>query len=558
MRNRAARPLLTIGCQIFDGAHSSAPHGTSHWSRSKSSLSSYTARVTDAPPCSVLVVDADRASAELTELLRKEGYSVVSTTNGRDGLRELRRQHFDVVVLDLQLPIVDGWSFRADQKRDPNVAVIPVIVHTADRSPQAEAVDAAAFLPKPSEAPLLLSTIRQVLLNADRERARAAQLAQADRLASLGMLAAGVAHEINNPLAYITANLTFVADELAVLERRLPDGTLRDVRDAIIDSRDGAERIRKIVRDLRCFSRQDQEEKRAIDVHPVLEVAINMSWNVIRHRGRLIKDYGVVPSINGDEARLAQLFINLLVNAAQALPEGAALHHEIRILTSLVDEQTVAIEVRDTGRGIPSADLGRIFEPFFTTKKPGEGTGLGLPIALEIVRSHGGRLEVESQVGKGTTFRVLLPVATVREHSSLHPRSAVGVRRGRVLVVDDEELVCKALARGLASEHDVTTLTDPRQALELLQQGEKFDAIFCDLMMPAMTGIELYTKLRASAPDAAERIVFLTGGAFTPSARKFLEQVPNPRIEKPFDVQNIRSLLRDRLRQPRPLQTTAP
>ena len=371
------------------------------------------------------------------------------------------------------------------------------------------------------------------------------QLVFADRMASVGTLAAGVAHEINNPLSYVTANVTLIIEALRSAGSELSSEQIAELGQMAAEAQTGAERIRKIVRGLKTFSRAEEERRAVIDVRPLLELSIDMTFNEIRHRARLVKDYGRIPLVFADEARLGQVFINLLVNAAQALPEGKSEAHEIRIVTETAPDGAAVIEVRDTGCGIPPAIIGRIFDPFFTTKPLGIGTGLGLSICHNIVTKMGGTLGVVSDEARGTTFRIVLPPAdaapvdvVVAENP---PRPAVA--RAAVLVVDDEPAIGAVLRRVLA-DHAVTAVNTAREAIELLAAGHQFDVIFSDLMMPEMSGMELHDELTRRFPDAAERMVFVSGGAFTPSAKAFLDRVTNERLEKPFDAQTLRSTVR--------------
>jgi signal transduction histidine kinase len=381
----------------------------------------------------------------------------------------------------------------------------------------------------------------------ERERLTA-QLMQADRMVATGTLAAGVAHEINNPLAYLIAALDFLEEELRGIGRELPAERLEEASQALAEAREGAGRVRHIVRDLRTFSRADDERQGPVDLRRVIESSINIAYNEIKHRARLVKDYGKTPPVLANEARLGQVFLNLLVNAAQAIPEGRAGENEIRVVTRIDDAGAVVVEVRDTGTGIAPEILGRIFDPFFTTKPLGVGTGLGLSICRNIVVALGGEIGVESRLGRGTVFRLRLPPAPAQtEEERPQPALAMG-RRGRVLVVDDEPVVGKAVRRVLGPEHEVVVLTSAREAREKLAQGERFDAIICDLMMPEVTGMDLHAELTALAPDQAARMILLTGGAFTPRARQFLDQVPNPRVEKPFDSANLRAVVRGLVR----------
>jgi PAS domain S-box-containing protein len=368
------------------------------------------------------------------------------------------------------------------------------------------------------------------------------KLVLADRMVSVGTLAAGVAHEINNPLTYVMANVELAIEEIHALSGGSASGRMKDLAEILTEAREGAARITKIVRGLKTFSRVDAERSSVVQVTPVIELAINMAFNEIRHRARLVKDFGPIPDVDGDDARLGQVFINLLVNAAQALPEGATDTNEIRISTTTDSRGRAVVEVRDSGPGIAPAVMKRIFDPFFTTKPVGVGTGLGLAICHNIVTGMGGEISVSSVAGTGTTFRVELPpssgLATPRD--SRRGASAVAsLPRGRVLVVDDEVGVGMAVRRVLR-QHDVTVVTSATDALGLLDRGEEYDVILSDLMMPEMSGMEFYAALERRHPRMVSRVVFVTGGAFTPEAEAFVERVPNESIEKPVDFQALR------------------
>jgi CheY-like chemotaxis protein/anti-sigma regulatory factor (Ser/Thr protein kinase) len=270
----------------------------------------------------------------------------------------------------------------------------------------------------------------------------------------------------------------------------------------------------------------------------------------IRHRAQVIRDYGSVRLVQGNASRLSQVFLNLIVNAAQALPENAR-GNEIRIRTRMDESGLVAVTVSDTGPGIAPEALSKLFVPFFTTKQVGVGTGLGLSICERLVRASGGRIEVESQLGQGATFRVQLQPA---DTSSGVPAPAPAqsrqsaVRRARILMVDDEPMILSILSRALASEHDCVPAMTGLDALSKIAAGERFDVIFCDLVMPGMNGMDLYGALQREAPDQADRVVFLTGGAVTSEVQEFLSTVPNSRIEKPFSLAQLQTQVRARLR----------
>jgi CheY-like chemotaxis protein len=247
-----------------------------------------------------------------------------------------------------------------------------------------------------------------------------------------------------------------------------------------------------------------------------------------------------------DDTRLGQVFVNLLVNAAQAIREGDVDRNEITVVTRTGADGSAVVEVIDTGHGIDGDVLPRIFDPFFTTKEVGDGCGLGLSICHGIVTSLEGRIEVESGQGRGTCFRVVLPPAPAgRSSRPAAPLAAaqMATARARVLVVDDEPFGRRAMCR-ILRQHDVVEAETGVAALALLTE-KPFDVVVCDLMMPQMTGMDLHKALREASLDVAERIIFVTGGAFTEAAQRFLDEVTNPTLQKPFDPRSLRSLVDD-------------
>ncbi|MFO0760025.1 MAG: PAS domain S-box protein [Byssovorax sp.] len=374
-------------------------------------------------------------------------------------------------------------------------------------------------------------------------RAMQAHVAQTDRLASVGTLAAGVAHEINNPLTYVIGALDRIGELLGRGE--LGADAAREIADALAQADEGTRRVRSVVQDLTTFARTRDDKRASVRLEPILETAVSLAGNEIRHRARLVRLYSDAPPVLAEEARLGQVFLNLLINASQAMPEGRADHHEIHVVTRTDADGRALVEIRDTGAGIPPEILGRVFDPFFTTKPVGSGTGLGLSICRNIVTSLGGEIQVESRLGQGTTVRVLLPATELAAQAAPQRAPSPGRgRRGKVLVVDDEPMIGRLVARILKAEHDVSVLGDAREALARIEGGERFDVILCDLMMPEMTGMDLHAALLAGRPEEAEKMVLLTGGAFTPAAKDFLASVPNPRVEKPFEQDALRALIR--------------
>jgi len=267
-----------------------------------------------------------------------------------------------------------------------------------------------------------------------------ANLILSDRMASVGMLASGVAHEINNPLASVMANLDLVAmkvPQLAAAAGSNPDW--EETVQELDDARVAAERIRKITLDLRTFSRSPDDRMSLVDLQQLLESTLRMAWNEIRHRARLSKQFGVTPLVWGNESRLGQVFLNVIVNAAQAIKEGRHDQNDITVVTGTSEQGGAFVVVSDTGAGIPATVQSRLFQPFFTTKKPGIGTGLGLALSRRILAEHGGTIAIRSEVGKGTQVRIVLP----------RPPDDAGV--GAVPEDDDTTLELPAPKRGSKS-----------------------------------------------------------------------------------------------------------
>jgi len=385
------------------------------------------------------------------------------------------------------------------------------------------------------------------------------QVQLASRMAAVGTLAAGVAHEINNPLGFIAGNINFALKELRELEAQvppLPGGPeaagerhrrTEMIADALGDAILGARRVRDIVRDLKTLARPADHADRAVPLVRAVGWSIGVAWTEIRHRARLVREFRASPLVFGSETKLGQIAMNLLINAAQAIPEGRTDENEIRVVIDQLDEHRAVLEVHDTGRGIAPEDLPRIFDPFFTTKPPGIGTGLGLAVCHGIVSSLGGEIEAQARTGGGTTFRVTMPVAPLLPAGpapAAEPRPSR--RRGRVLVVEDEKLAAISLARGLSRAHDVTVAQTGKEALALVG-STPFDVVLCDVMMPVMSGIDLHRELLQRAPAVAAKLIFMTGGIFTPHAEQYLRSVPNSRLEKPLDMDTLTALIDERV-----------
>ena len=361
------------------------------------------------PQLRVLLVEDDTDLREaLCDALTASGHAVVAAVDGGDGLRRLRESPPDVVVLDLMMPKLDGWQFRLEQRKDPMLATIPVVAISASGRPTAAAVDADVFLRKPIDADTLCRAVKDVVAERER-RLQPTRVAEIDRLAALGTLAAGLAHEINNPLTYVLIQVAQLVRLLPGLERETNNPRVRELEELARSALEGAERIRSIMAAIRTFSRIEDSGMKPIDVRVPLDAALKLVANELRHRACVVREYDDVPVVMANEGRLGQVFLNLLTNAMHAVPEGAPDQHEVRIKTCADDKGNLVVEIADTGAGMPPHVLARVFDPYFSTKPVGEGTGLGLSISRNIIAQHGGTIGATSEPRRGSTFRIVLP-----------------------------------------------------------------------------------------------------------------------------------------------------
>lgn len=385
------------------------------------------------------------------------------------------------------------------------------------------------------------------------------QLELADRLASLGTMAAGTAHELNNPLTVVITNAGFLSEELLLVQREIESGTLSEpvdkrlkrIFEALGDVQAAASRMGRIVADLRGFARPVDQQYKVMDLHRCIDWAVRATAHEFQHRASLRTRFDRAPDVSGDSGRLEQVLVNLLVNAAHAIPPGRADQNEVWISLSTDTQGRAVIEIRDSGAGIRPENLQKIFEPFFTTKAAGSGTGLGLSICHGIVKSLGGDISVTSEPGSGTTFTVVLPPAPAKAATvTVEETGTSTVLRGRVLLIDDESALLRAMQRILEDEeHFVEVTQSARDALAMIERGERFDVILSDLMMPMMTGVDFYEALLTRNPVLAHSVVFVSGGAVTAKVDAFLRSVPNLRLEKPFKAAQLRDIVQRGLTQ---------
>jgi signal transduction histidine kinase len=367
---------------------------------------------------------------------------------------------------------------------------------------------------------------------------------QSDRMAAMGALAASVAHEINNPLAYVQAALEGIKREL---DRPGDAGQLAEL---LATAQTGFERIASITNDLRTFSRPDDDHREPQLLAHVVGGVLRLARKSLDARATLELDLAPTPPVLANEARLAQVVMNLIMNALDAVQDlGAAA--QVRLATRAERDQAI-LEVTDNGSGIDPAVRERIFEPFVTTKPVGQGTGLGLFVCRNLVEELGGQLSAHDRPGGGTIFRMAIPaslrspVPRASARSPQEPQESPSGASARVLVIDDEPLIGRALVTALRAEgYHADALDDGALAMDRLLAGATYDLVLCDLMMRGTTGMDIAQTLAQRSPALLERMVFMTGGAFTPRAAQFLETLADNVLRKPFDVvTEVRRLLR--------------
>jgi signal transduction histidine kinase len=393
-----------------------------------------------------------------------------------------------------------------------------------------------------------------------------------DRLRAVGRLAASLAHEVNNPLTFVLANLESLREshqairrfirklrvDLATREAITPqsfeqittDANLQEViddtADMLTDCYKGMHRIQDIARSLGTFSRADDKQAEMTDITRVVDDACAMVFNQIRYRARLVKRFEPIPMVAAFPGRIVQALVNMLTNAAEAIDGGPYDKHRIIVSTHLEGDHVV-VGVSDTGMGIQEDSRDRIFTPGFTTKAHEGGMGLGLTACSRVAQEHGGRLEVHHLPDRGTRFELVIPIDTglsaIEQRRESHPISEAPLKRSRLLIVDDDAMVLSALRRRLRRRYDTVTVLGGAEALARLSEDPGFDSIVCDLMMPEVDGKSFYNAIKKDHPELADRIVFMSGGAFTPRLRKFAAAVPNPVLQKPVSREDLESML---------------
>lgn len=373
------------------------------------------------------------------------------------------------------------------------------------------------------------------------QRRLEANMAHADRLSTVGVLAQGVAHELNNPLTFVTMNVRELVTSLASttpIEGELRAELLESAREAA----DGSARMARIVSDLQGLARTE-EQLVPMDLGGVVERCLALARAQMRSGVRVHKTLRAIPNVYGDDGRMTQVVLNLLINAVQALPDRAG---NIWVETRCKGE-VATLEVRDDGVGIDPRVRERVFEPFVTTKPVGDGTGLGLFVCHQYVTECGGKLEALDAPEGGARMRVTLRLA--REEGPIFSNDAAHARSSRdtprLLIVDDEPMIRESLARAMTA--DVELAGGAQAALTLLREGHRFDLILCDLMMPGRGGRWLHAALRREFPELLPTFCVITGGAVEPEDARFLRERKPPLLRKPFSTDDVTAFVEAQL-----------
>jgi signal transduction histidine kinase len=499
----------------------------------------------------ILIVDDEAANVLLMQrMLEDAGYQALTTTTDSRRVLELyRRVHPDLILLDLMMPHLDGLAVLEQLRGEiPATAYVPVLVLTADATLEARcralAAGARDFVTKPFEQFEVLLRIRNLLETRqlyvaleqhnrsleETVRQRTERLMQSEKVATMGSLLAGVAHELNNPL-------TVLSGQSQLLLTSADAGLAR--RAAQIHR--AAERCVRIVRNFLSLARQRPPERTEVSLKQVAQGALELLAYELRTDAveLVVEVPDDLPVMWADGHQLHQVLVNMLANAHHAMRRQPG-PKRITLRARRTGER-VRLEIADTGCGIPPNVVARIFEPFFTTKAAGEGTGLGLSLCRGIIEEHGGTITVESAPGRGTTFGIELPVvAPPRVTAPAAAAAAPPIRPGRVLVVDDEAGVAEVVAEAIGRDgHQTRIATHGAMALAMLAEGG-YDAIVSDTKMPVMDGEGFFGELEARFPAMRRRIVFLTGDVLSREKRAVLEATGAPVLTKPCDLDDVR------------------
>jgi len=511
----------------------------------------------------ILIVDDEITNVRLLDRLLKQAgfHNIMTTTDPRQARSLYEELQPDLVMLDLMMPHLDGIAVMAELPI-PAAAYVPILALTAEVTAEAKqrALTAGAkdFLTKPFDRLEVLLRIKNLLntrflyLELERQNRsleeivadRTQRLLQSEKVATMGALLAGVAHELNNPLAVILGQC-----HLMRASTTDPKSGVR--AEKIIAA---AERCTRIVRNFLAMARQRAPERGDVRLNMVVQEAMELlAYELRTDDVQVALALGEqLPVLWADGHQLHQVVLNIVANAHHAMRRGGG-PRRLTITTGWnAATERIDVTIADTGPGIAPEIRAKIFEPFFTTKPSGQGTGLGLSLCQGIIESHGGTIRVESEPGQGTTFFISLPVlprpAVVTTQAAPSAPAPVGSKT--IMVVDDESEVAAILAESLQQDgYRVETVTDGAEALRRLERGG-YDLVLSDTKMPVLSGTDFYRVIEQRFPALIQKFIFVTGDLLDVEKQQFFESVGVPVVSKPFNVDEVRRVVRNTLATP--------
>ena len=499
------------------------------------------------PEAVVLIVDDDADHRQLcARMIDRQLYRCEFATMGSEALEICRELRPHCVLLDYRLPDLNGLQILAQLTNDPELAMIAVVMLTANDDPRAviDSMKAGAvdYLRKDElQRESLDRAIRFALQRSNLRRVEH-RLHEAERLAAIGQLAAGVAHEINNPAAFVLTNLTLALEQVRQLKQvfeggQSQDSLFADLEEGIEDSLDGIRRISGITKDLSELAHPGPKEQVEVELRDLAEQVVKLLRSKATDRCKLLIAPGGTESVFGDRGRLLQAVVNLVDNAIAAITPGQPENNWVQIRAKGTPDE-VRIIVEDSGEGISPAVASRVFEPFFTTKPRGQGTGLGLALTRSIARQHGGDLEFE-HLARGTRFSVILPRRSPHQTAAMSaPKVLTRPSGGTLLIIDDEKAVLRSLERVLRKHYDVVTAADARSAYSAAKT-QTFDIVLCDLSMPDINGVEVFHHLSRLQPELSSRMMFLSAASVSDELRRKAATTNCPILSKPIEAASL-------------------
>lgn len=528
-------------------------------------------------PTRVLVVDDDAITLRLVcvKLREIKGLDVVSAGSGAEALRQAAEGPISLAFLDIRLPDTDGITLLSDLRAtSPRMAAIVMTNYpSADVTIDALRNQVADFIKKPfSNLDIIRSvavrTLDDLRVRRDREllleklvqsngelkatnrnlRIAQEELVQQQKLVSLGHISAGLAHQINNPAAFVLGNLSVINDLVMPQIAELPDSeaVCTEMKELLSDALAGIRRVAAIARDLRVFSIDTYSSGRqGVDVSDIVRTCVSLIRGRAAGRCAIETDLGSLQMVHANSAKLSDTVVHILTNALEAFTDDDEEKNRVDVRISATDAD-VTLTVTDNGAGIPEDVLPEVFTPFFTTKAPNSARGLGLSFAHGVMTELGGSIRATSQPGQGTTITMRFPSALASVNSVIAgtatPPIVPELERPRILVVDDEDLMLRLYKQLFRDDFIIDTAPNGREALALVEEREgDYQAIICDLLMPVMGGIELYERLQQSNPELISRLIFCSGGATSEADLAFCRMVSNPVLEKPVAPEQLRA-----------------